>query len=280
FTNRGKVYWLKVYEIPPASRGARGRPIVNILPLDEGERITTILPVEEYVEDHFVFMATANGTVKKTPLVNFSRPRSSGLIALALDEGDTLIGAAITNGSNEVMLFSDQGKVVRFEEQHVREMGRTARGIRGIRIPDDARVISLIIPAAEGRILTASVNGYGKMSPLSEFPTKGRGGQGVIAMTLSERNGKLVGVEQVFPGDEVMLISDQGTLVRTRTDEISVQSRNTQGVTLIRLSEDENLVGVARVKEPGDDGSEGADGEVAEGGVDSSGDAAPESGDE
>ena len=263
FTSRGKVYWLKVYEIPPASRGARGRPIVNILPLEEGERITTILPVEEYTEDHFVFMATANGTVKKTPLINFSRQRSSGLIALVLDEGDTLIGAAITNGDNEVMLFSDQGKVVRFKEELVRPMSRTARGIRGIRVSGDAHVISLIIPAEGGRILTASVNGYGKMSPLSDFPTKGRGGQGVIAMTLSERNGNLVGVEQVFLGDEVMLISDQGTLVRTRSDEISVQSRNTQGVTLIRLSDDENLVGVARVKEPDDVALDGdLDGDV------------------
>ncbi|WP_210397655.1 DNA gyrase subunit A [Motiliproteus sediminis] len=283
FTSRGKVYWLKVYEIPPASRAARGRPIVNILPLEENERITTILPVNEYVDDHYVFMATANGTVKKTPLINFSRPRSSGLIALALDEGDTLIGAAITNGDNEVMLFSDQGKVVRFKEELVRPMSRTARGIRGIRIPSDAQVISLIIPAEGGRILTASVNGYGKMSPLSEFPTKGRGGQGVIAMTISERNGNLVGVEQMFPGDEVILISDQGTLVRTRTDEITVQSRNTQGVTLIRVNADEKLVGIARVEEPEEVDSlegEAIEGEVVATEIDAEVADAADSGDE
>ncbi|WP_207063739.1 DNA gyrase subunit A [Motiliproteus sp. SC1-56] len=265
FTNRGKVYWLKVYEIPPASRTSRGRPIVNMLPLEEGEWITTILPVNEYTEDHFVFMATAMGTVKKTPLVNFSRPRSSGLIALALEEGDTLIGAAITNGRQEVMLFSDQGKAVRFEEALVRPMSRTARGIRGIRIHESARVISLIIPEEGGRVLTASVHGYGKLTPLSEFPVKGRGGQGVIAMQMSERNGELVGAVQVFDGDEVMLISDQGTLVRTRTDEISVLSRNTQGVTLIRVVEGEKLVGVARVQEPqdADDDSETDDEDAA-----------------
>ncbi len=250
FTSRGKVYWLKVYEIPPASRISRGRPIVNILPLEQGERITTILPVNEYSEDRFVFMATAFGTVKKTPLVNFSRPRSSGLIALGLDEGDTLIGAAITSGEQDVMLFSNAGKAVRFKEELIRPMSRQARGVRGITVEDDARVIALIIPEEGGRILTASVNGYGKMSPLSDFPTKGRGGKGVIAMTLSDRNGHLVGVEQVFEGDEVILISDQGTLVRTRTDEITVQSRNTQGVTLIRVAEGEQLVGTARVEEP------------------------------
>ena len=252
FTNRGKVYWLKVYEIPPASRTSRGRPIVNILPLEEGERITTILPVNEYSDDRYVFMATAFGTVKKTPLINFSRPRSSGLIALGLDEGDTLIGAAITEGDQDVMLFSDAGKAVRFKEELVRPMSRQARGVRGITVEGKQRVIALIIPDSAGRILTASVNGYGKMTPVDDFPTKGRGGKGVIAMTLSERNGHLVGVEQVFAGDEVILISDQGTLVRTRTDEISVSGRNTQGVTLIRVAEDEHLVGTARVEEPED----------------------------
>ncbi len=250
FTSRGKVYWLKVFEIPPASRTSRGRPMVNILPLEEGERISTILPVNEYTEDRFVFMATAFGTVKKTSLTSFSRPRSSGLIALGLDEGDTLIGAAITNGEQEVMLFSDAGKAVRFKEELIRPLSRQARGVRGITVEGDARVIALIIPEEGGRILTASVKGYGKMTLLEDFPTKGRGGKGVIAMTLSERNGHLVGVEQVFEGDEVILISDQGTLVRTRTDEITVQSRNTQGVTLIRVAADEKLVGTARVKEP------------------------------
>ncbi len=263
FTSRGKVYWLKVYEIPPASRISRGRPIVNILPLEQGERITTILPVNEYSEDRFVFMATAFGTVKKTPLVNFSRPRSSGLIALGLDEGDTLIGAAITSGEQDVMLFSDAGKAVRFKEELIRPMSRQARGVRGIAVAGEVRVIALIIPEEGGRILTASVNGYGKMSALTDFPTKGRGGKGVIAMTLSERNGKLVGVEQVFEGDEVILISDQGTLVRTRTDEISVQSRNTQGVTLIRVADGEKLVGTARVEEPAE--PEVVEGELVEG---------------
>ncbi|MFT6916422.1 MAG: DNA gyrase subunit A [Motiliproteus sp.] len=263
FTSRGKVYWLKVFEIPTASRTSRGRPMVNILPLDEGEHISTILPVNEYTEDWFVFMATAFGTVKKTSLTSFARPRSSGLIALGLDEGDTLIGAAITNGEQEVMLFSNAGKAVRFKEELIRPLSRQARGVRGITLEDDARVIALIIPEEGGRILTASVKGYGKMTLLEDFPTKGRGGKGVIAMTLSERNGQLVGVEQVFEGDEVILISDQGTLVRTRTDEITVQSRNTQGVTLIRVAADEKLVGTARVKEPLDEELDAAEAEVA-----------------
>lgn len=250
FTNFGKVYWLKVYEIPQASRAARGRPIVNILPLQEGERITTILPVNEYAEDHYVFMATSAGTVKKTPLTNFSRPRSTGLIALALDEGDTLIGAAITDGTAEVMLVSNRGKSIRFPEGDVRAMGRTARGVRGIKLMEEAEVISLIIPQEGGRVLTTSVNGYGKQTEVSDFPTYGRGGQGVIAMQCTERNGDLVGAVQMFEGDDVMLISDQGTLVRTRSDEISVLGRNTQGVTLIRVADDENLVGVARIEEP------------------------------
>ncbi|MDO6562772.1 DNA gyrase subunit A [Amphritea sp. 1_MG-2023] len=250
FTNLGKVYWLKVYEIPQASRAARGRPIVNILPLQEGERITTILPVNEYADEHYVFMATADGTVKKTPLVNFSRPRSTGLIALALDEGDTLIGAAITDGTAEVMLVSSQGKSIRFAEDDVRPMGRTARGVRGIKLQAEAKVISLIIPQQHGRILTTSINGYGKQTSVDDFPTYGRGGQGVIAMQCTDRNGELIGAVQMFEGDDVMLISDQGTLVRTRSDEISVLGRNTQGVRVIRVAEDENLVGVARIEEP------------------------------
>ncbi len=253
FTNFGKVYWLKVYEIPQASRTARGRPIVNILPLQEGERITTILPVNEYAEEHYVFMATAAGTVKKTPLENFSRPRSSGLIALALDEGDTLIGAAITDGTAEVMLVSDQGKSIRFPEDDVRPMGRTARGVRGIKLAEEAQVISLIIPQEGGRILTTSINGFGKQTAVEDFPTYGRGGQGVIAMQCTERNGNLIGAVQMFEGDDVMLISDQGTLVRTRSDEISVLGRNTQGVRVIRVADDENLVGVARIDEPESD---------------------------
>ncbi len=250
FSNFGKVYWLKVYEIPQASRAAKGRPIINILPLSDGEWVTTILPVQNYDSDQYVFMATAGGVVKKTPLENFSRPRSSGLIALELNEGDTLIGAAITNGEQQVMLLSDQGKAIRFEETDVRAMGRTARGVRGMNISKGGKVISLVIPEEGGRMLTASINGFGKLTALEDFPVYGRGGQGVIAMQLSERNGQMVGAEQIFEGDEMILISDQGTLVRTRSDEITVQGRNTQGVTLIRLSEEEHLVGVARVDEP------------------------------
>ncbi|WP_271273376.1 DNA gyrase subunit A [Aliamphritea hakodatensis] len=257
FTNFGKVYWLKVYEIPPASRAARGRPVVNILPLSEGERITTILPVNEYADDHYVFMATAAGTVKKTPLENFSRPRSSGLIALALDEGDSLVGAAITDGTAEVMLMSNQGKSIRFAEGDVRPMGRTARGVRGIKLADEAHVIALIIPQEGGRILTTSINGFGKQTLVDDFPTYGRGGQGVIAMQCTERNGDLAGAVQMFEGDDVMLISDKGTLVRTRSDEISVLGRNTQGVRVIRIAEDESLVGIARIDEPESDELEG-----------------------
>lgn len=266
FSNRGKVYWLRVFEIPQASRAARGRPMVNILPLDEGERITTFLPVRDYPEDHYVLMATSAGVVKKTPLPNFSRPRSNGLIALSLDEGDALIGAAITAGDSEVMLFSTAGKAVRFREEKVRSMGRTARGVRGIRMPKEHSVVSLIIPQGEGVVLTASENGYGKRTQLEEFPTYGRGSQGVIAMQCSDRNGNLVSALQVFEGDEMMLISDKGTLVRSSTEEVSTLSRNTQGVRLIRLAqEDERLVGVQRVADSGldedaiEDSTEGKD---------------------
>lgn len=250
FSSKGKVYWMRTFEIPEASRTSRGRPIVNLLPLDEGEKITAMLPVDEYAQDHFIFMATANGTVKKTPLEQFSRPRSSGLIALALDEGDTLISAAVTDGTREVMLFSDGGKVTRFKETDVRAMGRTARGVRGMRIAEDQKLISMLIPEEGSQILTASERGYGKRTAISEFPEYRRGGQGVIAMVCNERNGKLVGAIQVLDGEEIMLISDQGTLVRTRVDEVSSLSRNTQGVTLIRLANDETLVGLERVQEP------------------------------
>jgi DNA gyrase subunit A len=250
FTSRGKVYWLRVFEIPQASRVARGRPIVNILPLEEGERITTILPVNEYREDRFVFMATANGTVKKTPLNSFSRPRTSGLIALGLDEGDTLIGASITSGEDDILLVTSAGKAMRFEEDAVRAMGRLARGVRGVRMPPGTAVISLIIPRPEGKVLTASARGFGKKTSVDDFPRKGRGGQGVIAMQCTDRNGELAGAVQVFAGDDVMLISNRGTMVRTRTEEISELSRNTQGVMLIRVAEDETLVGLARIEEP------------------------------
>lgn len=256
FTNRGKVYWLRVFQIPVASRAARGRPMVNILPLEEDERITAMLPVDGYTDDKFVFMATANGTVKKTPLMDFSRQRSSGLIAIELEEENTLIGAAITDGQSDVMLFGSGGKVIRFKESDVRAMGRTARGVRGIKLAAKQRVISLIIPQEDGELLIASENGYGKRSRIEDYSVIGRGGQGVIGMKLGERNGEMVGAIQLLPGDEVILISDQGTLVRTRTDEVSVQGRNTQGVRLINLVEGESLVGLARVEEPEDDGLE------------------------
>ncbi|MDO8268015.1 MAG: DNA gyrase subunit A [Moraxellaceae bacterium] len=294
FTSNGKVYWLKAYELPSGGRGSKGKPIVNVLPLAEGERVTALLPVdlkalaEQAPEDDddlddavidvlpeadegdavegddaddgqdeptgaYIFMATASGTVKKTPLVQFSRPRSNGLIALRLDDGDTLIAAAVTNGACEVMLFSDGGKVIRFKEKNVRTMGRTARGVRGMRLPEGQHLISMIIPETGAQILTASENGYGKRTGLVEFPRRGRGGQGVIAIQTSERNGALVAAVQVMDGDELMLISDQGTLVRTRVDEVSVLSRNTQGVTLIKLATDEHLVGVVRLQDVGGD---------------------------
>jgi DNA gyrase subunit A len=253
FTNVGKVYWLKVYQIPVAGRGSRGRPMVNLLPLDEGERVTSIMPVAEYTEGHYIFMATANGTVKKTALTDFSRQRSVGLRALELEEGDVLVGTAVTDGEQDVMLFSSSGKAVRFRESDVRAMGRTARGVRGIKLQEGQHMISLIIPAEDGSVLTVSQYGYGKRTPVTEFPTKGRGTQGVIAMQCSERNGLLVGAVQVFSGDELMLISDQGTLVRTRGDEVSVLSRNTQGVRVIRLRTGEQLVGVERIEEPEED---------------------------
>ena len=266
FTNRGKVYWLRVFEIPQASRASRGRPMVNILPLDDGERVTAFLPVRDYPEDHFVLMVTGNGTIKKTPLPNFSRPRSSGLIALSLDEGDTLIGAAITDGQTEIMLFSTAGKAVRFSEDQVRPMGRTARGVRGIRLQPGQQVVSLIIPQPDGLILTASENGYGKRSRIEEFPAYSRGSQGVIAMQCSDRNGDLVTALQVFEGDEMMLITDKGTLVRTGTAEVSVLSRNTQGVRLIKLSqEDEKLVAVQRIADSGDGEDDGDLGESDDG---------------
>ena len=292
FSSKGKVYWLRTFEIPEASRTARGRPLVNLLPLDEGERITAMLQVdleavrqqapegdegddviegviveaeeiEEVGDDEdadddsadeptgtYIFMATAKGTVKKTPLVQFSKPRSSGLIALRLEEGDTLIAAAVTDGAREVMMFSDGGKVIRFKESKVRTMGRTARGVRGMRLAEGQQIISMLIPESGAQILSASARGYGKRTPLEDYPRRGRGGQGVIAMVSNERNGKLVGAIQVLDGEEIMLISDQGTLVRTRVDEVSSLSRNTQGVTLIKLAADETLVGLERVQEP------------------------------
>lgn len=249
FTSAGKVYWLKVFQIPLAGRQSRGRPMINLLPLDEHERITSILPIREYDEDHFIFMATANGTVKKTPLTQFARPRSSGLRAIDLEEDNRLVGTAITNGNSDVMLFSSEGKAVRFNENDVRSMGRTSRGVRGIRLADDFEVISMVLPAEGGRVLTVSENGYGKQTTVDEYATKGRAGKGMIAMQTSERNGKLIGAVQVFDGDEIMLISDQGTLVRTRVDEVSISGRNTQGVRVIKTKPGEHIIGVQRIEE-------------------------------
>lgn len=290
FSTMGQVYWLKVYQLPEASRTARGRPIINLLPLDENERITAILPVKSYDDDKYVFFATANGTVKKTALSAFSRPLSSGIRAITLKEGDELIGVDITDGSNEIMLFSDAGKVVRFAEGNnrgtesdndsdddatddaetentenaevstsgkgIRPMGRTAAGVRGIKLAEGDRVVSLIIPRSEGAILTATENGYGKRTALSEYPVKSRATLGVISIQVSERNGRVVGAIQVDEADEIMLITNGGTLVRTRVSEVGLIGRNTAGVRLIRTSEDEKLVSLERVAEPEGDESD------------------------
>jgi len=250
FTNLGKVYWLKVYQIPVAGRNSRGRPVINLLPLGEGERISSILPVEEYSADKFVIMATANGTVKKTSLEQYSRPRSVGLRAVDLVEGDHLVGTAIIDDDSDVMLLSSEGKAVRFASTDARSMGRVSKGVRGMRLPEGQEVISMVVPEEDGFLLTVCENGYGKRTKVDEFPTKGRGGKGMIAIQASERNGPLVGATQLFAGDEIMLISDQGTMVRTRGDEVSVVGRNTQGVRIIRLKDSENLVRLARIAEP------------------------------
>ncbi|MFV8781710.1 DNA gyrase subunit A [Microbulbifer sp. SA54] len=267
FSNKGKVYWLKVYEVPTAGRASRGRPMVNMLPLEEDERISSMLPVSEYDEDHFIFFATANGTVKKTPLTAFSRPRSVGLRAIELDEEDRLVATAITDGSRDVLLLTSAGKAARFAEENVRSMGRVSRGVRGIRMADGVAVIAMVTPEEGGSVMMVTENGYGKRTATSDFPTKGRGTQGVIAIAESERNGALVGACQVHPGEEIMLISDQGTLVRTRVNEVSVLGRNTQGVRVIRLKDGENLVGLARIQESEEEGEgsgdEGAAGDGA-----------------
>ena len=253
FTNLGKVYWLKVFQIPLAGRNSRGRPVVNLLPLDEGERISSILPVDDYSDEKSIVMSTANGTVKKTNLKEYSRPRSVGLRAVDLAEGDYLVGTEIVDGSKDIMLFSSEGKAVRFRESDVRAMGRVAKGVRGMRLGQGHKVISMLIPATDGFLLAVCENGFGKRTDLNEFPTKGRGGKGMIAIQASDRNGPLVGATQLFPGDEIMLISDQGTMVRTRGDEISIVGRNTQGVRIIRLKENEHLVRLARISEPSDE---------------------------
>ncbi|MBV7297662.1 DNA topoisomerase (ATP-hydrolyzing) subunit A [Enterovibrio paralichthyis] len=250
FSSRGRMYWLKVYQLPLASRTARGKPIVNLLPLEQDERITAILPVKEYAEDKFVFMATGDGTVKKTPLTDFSRPRSAGIIAVNLRDNDSLIGVDITTGDNDIMLFSKSGKVVRFNEGQVRGMGRTAAGVRGIKLAEGDKVVSLIVPHNDGDVLTVTENGYGKRTELGEYPAKSRATQGVVSIKVSERNGSVVGAVQVETGDEFMMITNAGTLVRTRVAEVSQVGRNTQGVTLIRTAEDEKVVGLQRIDEP------------------------------
>lgn len=274
FSTAGRLYWLKVYQLPLASRAARGKPIVNLLPLEADERITAILPVREYEEDKYIFMATAFGTVKKTPLTAYSRQRASGIIAVNLNEGDSLIGVDITDGTNEIMLFTDAGKVVRFKEAEesavvdengnpvldeegnpeirfkgVRPMGRTATGVRGIKMTDEQRVVSLIVPKTDGAILTVTENGYGKRTQLEDYPSKSRATQGVVSIKVSERNGAVVGAVQVDDNDEIMLISNRGTLVRTRVNEVSTVGRNTQGVILIRTIDEEQVVGLQRIEE-------------------------------
>ena len=276
FSNRGKLYWLKVYQLPLASRTARGRPIVNLLPLEKDERITAILPVREYQDDKFIIMATASGTVKKTPLTAYSNQRANGIIALNLRDDDTLIGVDITNGENDIMLFSDAGKVVRFnekvrdsetgevkldpgtgEEMHaLRAMGRTATGVRGIKLEGQQKVVSLIIPKNDGAILTITQNGYGKRTDLAEYPAKSRATKGVVSIKISDRNGPVVGAIQVEGLDEIMLITDNGTLVRTRVNEVGIISRNTQGVRIIRTSEYEHVVALQRIDEIEDDTSD------------------------
>jgi DNA gyrase subunit A len=254
FSSRGKLYWLKVYQVPQASRGSRGKPIVNLLPLEEGERINAVLPIKEYDEDSFVFMATSGGTVKKTPLSLFSRPRSSGIIAVDLRNDDKLVDVAITDGDCEIMLVASHGKAIRFNEADVRPMGRGAAGVRGIKLPAGHEVIALAI-VGEGMLLSATENGFGKRTAIDEFPVQGRGGQGVIAIQTTARNGRTVGAIQVQDDDEVMLISSGGTLVRTPVDDISIIGRNTQGVTLIRVESGQRLVGLARIESMEEEGA-------------------------
>ncbi|MET0051053.1 MAG: DNA gyrase subunit A [Candidatus Thiodiazotropha sp.] len=255
FSNMGKVYWLKVYELPQAGRNARGKPIVNLLPLEKDEQINAILPVREYQEDRYVFMATSSGTVKKTSLESFSRPRANGIIAVDLRDGDKLVGVDITDGEQDILLFSSSGKAVRFAEANVRPMGRTACGVRGIRLESGHQVVSLIV-ASEGDVLTVTENGYGKRTPIDQYPVHGRGGQGVISIQTSDRNGSVVGAVQVIEEDEVMMISDGGTLVRNRVTEISQMGRNTQGVIMIRLHKQERLIGIERVESLDGEGEE------------------------
>ena len=252
FSSTGKVYWKKVYELPQGGRTARGKPIVNLLPLEENERINAVLPIREFEADKFIFMATASGTVKKTPLVDYSRPRANGIIAVDLKDDDKLVGVALTDGESDVMLFSSNGKVIRFPETDVRSMGRVSRGVRGMRLADGEQIISLIIAQQEGAILTATEFGYGKRTNLEEYRVQGRGGQGIISIQTSARNGQVVGAVQVCDEDQIMLITNGGTLVRTPVKHVSLVGRNTQGVRLINLSNEEKLVGLERVIEDED----------------------------
>jgi DNA gyrase subunit A len=247
FTSHGKIYWLKVYELPQASHVSRGKPIVNLLPLEKDERVNAVLPVREYSEDLYVFFSTRNGIVKKTPLTAYSNQRANGIWAIKLDEGDELVNVEITHGDSEVMLFSSSGKCIRFAESDVSSLGRFTRGVIGIRLKQDQRVVSMLV-LGEGDILTVTERGFGKRTDPQEHSRQGRGGQGVIGIQTSERNGQLISALQVTDEDDIMLISDGGTLVRTHADEISTLGRNTQGVTLIRLRDDENLVGLARIQ--------------------------------
>jgi DNA gyrase subunit A len=257
FSNHGKAYWLKVYQVPQASRGSRGKPIVNLLPLEEGERINAVLPIREFSEDKFVFMATADGTVKKTSLMDFSRPRASGIRAIELLPGNHLIDVELTDGNQDAMLFSDAGKVIRFKESEVRAMGRTAKGVRGIRLATGQQVISLIIVEEDTCVLTATWHGYGKRTSIADYPVQARGGQGVISIQTSDRNGAAVGAVLVREEDEIMLISDHGTLIRTPVGDVSVMGRNTQGVRLVSLSDGEKLAGLERIVEYGENGENG-----------------------
>ncbi len=252
FSSRGKLYWLKVYQVPQASRGSRGKPIINLLPLDDGERINAVLPISEFDQDSFVLMATSGGTVKKTPLSQFSRPRASGIIAIDLRNDDRLVDVAITDGAAEILLVASSGKCIRFKESGVRPMGRGAAGVRGIKLAQQHEVIGLSI-IRDGLILIATENGYGKRTPVDEFPVQGRGGQGVIAIQTTKRNGRTVGALQVEDDDEIMLISSNGTLVRTPVADISIMGRNTQGVRLIRVGTGQRLVGLARIEPMGDE---------------------------
>jgi DNA gyrase subunit A len=250
FSSRGRVYWIKVYSVPQGGRASRGKPIVNLVQLEQGEKINAILPVKAFDENRYIFMATAFGTVKKTPLSEFSRPRASGIIAVGLDEDDYLIGVALTEGKHDVMLFSDAGKAIRFDENDVRPMGRGARGVRGMKLGRNQKVISLLVAESEElAVLTATENGFGKRTPIGEYTRHGRDTQGMIAIKTSQRNGKVVAAKLVREDDEIMLITTGGVLIRTRVNEVREMSRATQGVTLINLDEGERLAGLERVVE-------------------------------